>query len=58
MASVELVRAERVARLKEYGIGLCDIKNKLFEINNSFMFRPFTRLGVYRFDDEHLCHKS
>lgn len=58
MASVDLANAERIARLKAYGIGIRDISDKLFEINNAIMFRPFTRLGVYRFDDESQIHKT
>lgn len=53
---VELVK--KVANFQEYGIGYRVKNDPLFAINDAVMFKPFVRLGVYRYDDENLCHKS
>lgn len=59
MASTNIVDAnEKIARFKAYGIGIRHKNDNLYENNNAKIFKAFTRLGVYRFDDESLFHKS
>lgn len=58
MALTNLVDTEKIARFKAYGIGIRDRDDELYQTNNAIMFKEFTRLGVYRYDDEHLFHKS
>lgn len=50
--------AEKIEFLKQFGTGFRSQNDPLFEANNSVAIKPFTRLGVYRFDDENLCHKQ
>lgn len=59
MASAKVLQMdEKVAKLQEYGTGYRPMEDPFFEANNTVIFKPFVRLGVYRYDDENLCHKS
>lgn len=59
MASTKVLQLdEKVAKLQEYGIGYRAMNDPFFVANNTVIFKPFVRLGVYRYDDESLCHKS
>ncbi|XP_055302063.1 protein lethal(2)k10201 [Sitodiplosis mosellana] len=60
MASTKVLQLEdKVAKLQEYGsIGYRAMDDPFFVANNTVIFKPFVRLGVYRYDDESLCHKS
>lgn len=50
--------AEKVALLNGYGTGYRSMNDPLFVANNQLIFRNFIRLGVYRYDDENMCHKT
>lgn len=59
MASTKLLQLdEKMAKLQEYGIGFRAMNDPFFEANNTVIFKPFVRLGVYRYDDENLCHET
>ena len=60
MASTKVLQLnDKVAKLQEYGsIGYRSMDDPFFVANNTVIFKPFVRLGVYRYDDESLCHKS
>lgn len=49
---------EKAAKLLHCGSGYRSMDDPFFEANNTVIFKPFVRLGVYRYDDESLCHKS
>lgn len=49
---------EQVAKLLQCGSGYRSMNAPFFEDNNTVIFKPFVRLGVYRYDDESLCHKT
>lgn len=50
--------SEKLSTLESFGTGYRPIDNPIFEANNRELFKPFVRLGVYRYDEEDLCHKS
>lgn len=50
--------SEKLTALESFGTGYRAIDNPIFETNNRELFKPFVRLGVYRYDEEDLCHKS
>lgn len=59
MATAKVLQLdEKVAKLQEYGTGYLAMNDPFFAVNNTAIFKPFVRLGVYRYDDENLCHKS
>lgn len=59
MASTKVLQMdEKVVKLQEYGTGYRMMDDPFFQANNTVIFKPFVRLGVYRLDDEDLCHKS
>lgn len=59
MASTEVLQVdEKVSQLQRFGTGYRTMDDPFFEANNTVIFKPFVRLGVYRYDDENLCHKS
>lgn len=59
MASTDFLQLnEKMAKLQQYGIGYRTMNDPFFEANNTVIFKPFVRLGIYRYDDENLCHKS
>lgn len=49
---------EKVTKLLQCGSGYRSMDDPFFDANNTVIFKPFVRLGVYRYDDENLCHKS
>lgn len=50
--------SDKLLALESFGTGYRAINHPIFEANNRELFKPFVRLGVYRFDVEELCHKS
>lgn len=58
MALSELEFNDRLAALKKYGVGVRDKDDAFFQANNAIIFKPYVRLGVYRFDKESTFHKS
>lgn len=58
MALTELEFNDKLAALKKYGVGVRDKDDKFFEANNAIIFKPYVRLGVYRFDKESAFHES
>lgn len=50
--------SEKLSLLNSFGTGYRTMNDSLFEVNNRELFKPFVRLGVYRFDDESLCHRT
>lgn len=59
MASTKVLQLdEKMAKLQEYGTGFRANSDPFFKANNTVIFPPFVRLGVYRYDDESLCHKT
>ncbi|XP_031626445.1 zinc finger protein 511 [Contarinia nasturtii] len=59
MTSTKVIQLdEKMAKLHECGSGFRAKDDPFFEANNTVIFTPFVRLGVYRYDDESLCHKS
>lgn len=59
MASTKVLQLdEKLVKLQEYGIGYRAMNDPFFVANNTVIFKPFVRLGVYRYDDESLCHKT
>lgn len=49
--------SENLPTLESFGTGYRAINHPIFETNNRELFKPFVRLGVYRYDIEELCHK-
>lgn len=49
---------EKIAKLQQYATGYRPMDDPFFAHNNTVIFTPFVRLGVYRYDDESLCHKT
>lgn len=59
MASTKVLQMdEKVARVQQFGVGYRTMDDPFFDANNTVIFKPFARLGVYRYDDEELCHKT
>lgn len=58
MAKTLLQMDENVSQLLQCGSGYRSMDDPFFVANNTVIFKPFVRLGVYRYDEENLCHKS
>lgn len=59
MATTKVLQIdEKMAKLQQFGMGYRSMDDPFFDANNTVIFKPFVRLGVYRYDDENLCHKS
>lgn len=59
MASTKVLQLdEKVSKLQECGIGYRAMNDPFFGANNNVIFKNFVRLGVYRYDDENLCHET
>lgn len=54
----EILAAEKLALLKQFGTECKPIDDPIFKVNNQKIFPPFIRRGVSSFDDENLYHKS
>lgn len=59
MATTKVLQMdEKMAKIQQFGTGYRSMDDPFFDANNTVIFKPFVRLGVYRYDDENLCHKS